>query len=181
MLASFHLISCILPDQFQPLLYCVCIACLLFARHCPKCSMQSLPLGKLLGHSLCFAPERSDHVAFLAQNLQSTIWICWIWTIFNVLDTFKNSQAGLRSHCVLFSDLLMFVAFCWGFPRCHIATLTCKWGAPELAACRAAVLAAEDAGTHRGAPAVAALRGVARGALCGEGRGVELWGEFVSW
>lgn len=72
--------------------------------------------------------------------------------------------------------------FCFGFPSCHhIAILTCKWGVPELAACRAAVLAAEDAGTHRGAPAVAALRGVARGALCGEGRGVKLWGEFVSW
>ena len=53
-------------------------------------------------------------------------------------------------------------------------------GTPELAACRAAVLAAEDAGTHREAAAVAALRDVARGALCGEGRGVKLWGEFES-
>ena len=90
-------------------------------------------------------------------------------------------RPSLTLRCV-FLICWCFVAFCCGFPSCHhIAILTCKWGAPELAACRAAVLAAEDAGTHRGAPAVAALRGVARGALCGEGRGVKLWGEFVSW
>jgi hypothetical protein len=42
-------------------------------------------------------------------------------------------------------------------------------------------LAAEDSGTHREAAAVAALRNVARGALCGQGRGVKFWGEFAPW
>ena len=58
-------------------------------------------------------------------------------------------------------------------------------GSPDLAAFRASLQSAEDAGAwgsqgdHR-IGLMRALRGVARGPLCGEGRGIKPWGEAVS-
>ena len=100
--------------------------------------MQSLPLGKLLGHSLCFAPERSDQCCLSCSeptseynlNLLNLDIYIYIYFFFFKCTYYKYIQKQL-----IWPSLTLRCVFliCWCFVAVfQVATILPSWPASEV-------------------------------------------------